>query len=58
MQADVCPATGKVIHKSSALAQQHLHRLVLGHGYKGLAYRCPICTGWHVGSTPKQKRKR
>ena len=48
-----CP-TGKRIHLTRAAARAFARRYPGPHRR---AYRCPQCTGWHLGRLPDEQRR-
>ena len=55
MNARAAGCTGKQRHATKAEAVAHLQSLFYSFGYKGRAYHCSFCSGWHVG---RHHRKR
>jgi hypothetical protein len=46
----ICPASGKIIHRTHAEAHRHKGGVMSRAGHRGLeAYHCPSCGGYHLG---------
>jgi len=46
---------GKQRHQTKEAAVAHLQHLFFRVGYKGRAYHCSFCGGWHVGRRHRRR---
>jgi len=55
--AEARGCTGKQRHSTKEAALSHLASLFRSVGYKGRAYHCSFCGGWHVGRRHRKGRR-